>query len=180
MPSDIIETGRKVLDAKLAPCGRQGVGPILSPLMVTLKGRGTDGMSEQNAAAYYSVQADRYAVLLEHVPAKILEAACIAHERVSDWFPTAHELLKHCEPEMEKLGWQRRWLDKIPVAGKNPPKVVHDFEPEPEEVRLRTAIERGHKYRNGFMGENLWRSAIRAEIRLAEIEGRQPADWAKL
>lgn len=55
-----------------------------------------------------------------------------------------------------------------------------EFQPEPEEVRLRASINRFHDCGVGsFLRPMLQRSAIAAEKRLAEIEGRAVADWTR-
>ncbi len=54
------------------------------------------------------------------------------------------------------------------------------FTPEPEEVRLRASIKRFHDCGVGsFLRPMLQRSAIAAEKRLADIEGREPGDWTR-
>ena len=54
------------------------------------------------------------------------------------------------------------------------------FQPEPEQDRLRASIMRFHACGAGsFLRPMLQRSAIAAEKRLAELEGRAPADWTR-
>lgn len=186
MLPEVIEKGRKVIEARLAPCGADNVGQILAPLMITLRHPGTDGMPEEHAAAYYSVQRERYAELLKHVPTPILKRACIAHERLSNFFPTAHELLIHAEPEIANLRQQLRWLDRIPVTGQAKSK-EETVQREPAHVRLLTTLKWQEK-----PGSNLYSvdkaSKTRRELaKLAEDErvkaveeGRPVEEWATL
>lgn len=55
-----------------------------------------------------------------------------------------------------------------------------EFTPEPEEVRLRASIKRFRDSGVGsFLRPMLQRSAVAAEKRLAEIEGREPEAWTR-
>lgn len=184
MLPETIDQGRKVIEARLIPCGAAAVGEIVAPLMITLRHPGTDGLSEEHAAAYYSVQRDRYAELLKHVPREILKRACIAHERVSNFFPTAHELLKHADRELETLNWQRRWLDRIAVSGQGKP-AAQDFVREPAHVRLLTTLKwqelQGSRLYNPDKAAKTRRelAKLAEDERVAAVEdGRPVEDWA--
>lgn len=52
------------------------------------------------------------------------------------------------------------------------------YQPEPEDHRLRTIVAAWERHADSFLGPSLLPGAIRAEVRLAELEGRTPRDFA--
>lgn len=135
----------------------------------------SQGANATNAAFW----TDNVCDVCEAYPEDLLQSACLELLKTRTWRPSPAEIVKTIEP---KHAERRRMLARakrlLPEAPK--PKDAPAFTPEPEEVRLRATVAR---YRDGgagsFLRSILQRSAIAAEKRLAEIEGRQPEDWAR-
>lgn len=112
-------------------------------------------------------------------PEDLLQGACLELLKTRTFRPSPAEIVKLIEP---KHAERRRMLARakrlLPDTAK--PADVATFQPEPEDVRLRGMVERFHRCPPGsFLRPILQRSAIEAEKRLAEIEGRQPSDWIR-
>jgi hypothetical protein len=183
---EMLTEGRGVIERKLMPCGAEAVGPILVPLMISLRRPGEDGMSPDQVAAYYAEQREVYIKHLKDVPRAILEDACFKHTRISNFFPTVHELLIHAEPEIAKLQWQRRWIDRMIEHQKQPHK-TEAFVEDPPHIKLLTGLKWQEK-----PGSPLYNHAKAAKSRrdldaLAKVErdastseGRECAEWASV
>src|SRR6185369_1744156 len=96
--------------------------------------------------------------------------------------PEAADLRKAVQGKLDERSKQlARCKAMLAKAGK--PEAPGEFQKEPEEYRLRHSIWRGWEFktgiRQGFMAEKAWFWALRDECRLAELEQREPADWAK-
>ncbi len=174
---ELLEQGRQAIAASLKPAGDQGVAEVMMPLMLTTIMPATEGMSDMTVQAFYAAKASEYQRHLRDVPLDILKAAADACVRESGFFPTVADFFKHSRLELEK---RKRQADRIRalIDSRNRPAPAQEFKPEPEEVRLRGAIWRGWRDRETFTGPASWKRASDAERRLAQLESREPAEWA--
>ncbi len=147
------------------------------PLLMTTTLPNTEGMSEETLQSFYNSKVPEYARHLRELPADILAMACDACAKASPFFPAVADLFKHARPIIEKRQRQRDRVARL-IAAKDAPTAAPVFVPEPEEVRLRAAIGRWRADAGSFLAAMLRRSAVAAEIRLAEIENRAPEEWA--
>lgn len=118
-----------------------------------------------------------YFTALNDIPPDLLERACLECIKSETFFPKAALVRAKIDAALKLRRNQlarANWL----VSNRGTLTPGEAFEPEPEEVRLRGAIARWEKHRDSFYGLQLRRSAMVAEVRLAEIEDRAPADWA--
>lgn len=133
----------------------------------------SQGANAVNAALW----SDNVCDVCEGYPEDLLQAACLEVLKTRSWRPSPAEMVKLIEPKHSErkrmLARAKRLLPDTPK-----PAGVATFQPEPEEVRLRATIRRFLDGKAGsFLRPILQRSAIEAEKRLAEIEGRQPGKW---
>jgi hypothetical protein len=172
-----LEDARTVIERQLQPAGDAGIRDALLPmLMAGLRMPNMEGMPDDVQQKFFAGQVSEYTRLLGHVPLDIFKAACDAHVLESDWFPTVAQLNKHAGPALEKRRRQRdRILRLIDIAKKK----AEPARTETEVERLNGDIERWRKRPGHFLADMLKRTAIRAEKRLAEIEGREVAEWAR-
>lgn len=135
----------------------------------------SQGASGVNAALW----TDNVCDVCEGFPEDLLQSACLELLKTRTFRPSPAEIVKVIEP---KHAERRRMLARarrlLPEAPK--PAVAATWTPEPEEDRLRATIRRFFDGKGGsFLRPMLQRSAIAAEKRLAEIEGRAPGDWIR-
>lgn len=135
----------------------------------------SQGANAVNAALW----SDNVCDVCEGYPEDLLQAACLEVLKTRSWRPSPAEIVKLIEPKhSERKRMLARANRLLPDTPK--PAGVAPFRPEPEQVRLQASIQRFHACGAGsFLRPMLQRSAIEAEKRLAEIEGRQPADWIR-
>ena len=135
----------------------------------------SQGANAVNAALW----ADNVCDVCDGYPEDLLQAACLEVLKTRTWRPSPAEIVKLIEP---KHAERRRMLARARRLLPESPKPAAEamFQPEPEEDRLRATIRRFHACGAGsFLRPVLQRSAIEAEKRLAEIEGRQPGGWIR-
>lgn len=135
----------------------------------------SQGANAVNAALW----ADNVCDVCDGYPEDLLQAACLEVLKTRTWRPSPAEIVKLIEP---KHAERRRMLARARRLLPESPKPAAEamFRPEPEEDRLRATIRRFLDGKAGsFLRPMLQRSAIEAEKRLAEIEGRQPGDWIR-
>lgn len=171
---ELLEQARAVIAERLKPADAEGIAKVMRPLMLTTKVAATEGMSDDKAFAFFQAKAFETTRLLTKagVPLDLLQEAADRCAVSSKFFPEVAELMEHIRPELERRQRQRDRIDRV-IATKDAPKPVEVFVPEPELDRLKGNIAR-------------WRStgrfearAIESERRLAEIEQREIADWAR-
>lgn len=185
---ELIEEGRKAIARLLEPAGMKLAAQALYPLLVTQILPNVEGMSDENVENFANTKIPEYARLLEKYPADLLRAACDAHaESGSKYFPAVYELTSHAKPALEK---RQRQADRLailldlankPAESWRPSKAPkqEEFKPPPAEERLRADVERWRNNPDGFLSDMRKRMAVRAEKRLAEIEGREVEEWAR-
>lgn len=118
-----------------------------------------------------------YQTALADLPPDLLEAAALECIKTEKFFPSVATIREKIEAEFKKRSnmlHRALWLQ----ANRTQAPARQAFVPEPEDVRLRATIARWRKHADSFMGHKLRLSAMGAEMRLAEIEGRAPEDWA--
>lgn len=135
----------------------------------------SQGASGVNAAIW----SDNVCDVCEGYPEDLLQSACLELLKTRTWRPSPAEIVKAIEGKhAERVRMLARAKRLLPESPK--PAAVETFQPEPEEDRLRATIRRFVDGKAGsFLRPMLQRSAIEAEKRLAEIEGRTVADWAR-
>lgn len=135
----------------------------------------SQGANAVNAALW----TDNVVDVCEGYPEDLLQGACLELLKTRTFRPSPAEIVKLIEPKhSERKRMLARARRLLPDTAK--PAGAETFQPEPEDVRLRGMIDRFHRCRPGsFLRPILQRSAIAAEKRLAEIEGRQPSDWIR-
>lgn len=177
------------MDRMLTPAGDAGVREAMLPLMLSTQMRLPPHLAElsddeRNRAekAFYSQQSAEYCRLLGHIPLDILKAAADASVLESPFFPFPADLMKHAGPEFDRRKRESERIDRmIAIGGRTQQAKAQTFQPEPEEHRLRAAIWRGWDARingKGFLTARLWWSGQEAERRLAQLEQREPENWA--
>ncbi len=113
----------------------------------------------------------------ERYPEDLLQTACLELLRSCTFRPSPAEIVKAIDDRFEE---RKRMLDRAKqLLPENAPKPGQAFVAEPEAVRLRVIIDRAlaAQASGSFLAAVLMPPARRAEVRLAEIEGRAPADW---
>lgn len=159
------------LERGLTPTRPQFLKWICDKLSV-LPSQGANGT---NAALW----TDNVCDVCEGYPEDLLQSACLELLKTRTWRPSPAEIVKAIEGKhSERMRMLARAKRLLPEAPK--PAALETFQPEPEEDRLRATIRRFVDGKAGsFLRPMLQRSAIDAEKRLAEIEGRTVADWAR-
>lgn len=137
-------------------------------------------LPSQNAngvnAAFWT---DNVCDVCDAYPEDLLQSACLELLKTRTFRPSPAEIVKTIEAKhSERLRMLARAKRLLPETAK--PADAAAFTPEPEEDRLRATIRRFLDGKAGsFLRPLLQRSAITAEKRLAEIEGRAVADWTR-
>lgn len=124
----------------------------------------------------WKARTEEYVRLLGHVPPDIWWRCADQAILASKFFPTIAELNKLMTPELERRGtaiWRlQTLLHKAQAEAEKP------FVPDPQPVKLKAIVDSWLRLRNdSAVKAVLARSAINAEIELARIEGRPPAEW---
>lgn len=190
---ELIEQGRQALEHMLKPCGVEGVGKALMPLLLTQempKTEGlTDGMNEEEAQitlrGFYASHQAEYARHLKHLPLDILRKACDAHVTTgSKFFPSVFELASKANPEHER---RKVELERLYALQKNAnaPKIERKpFEKPPEHERLLVSLK--HYETPGSMlysvakakaARKRLQQLVDAELERANDQCRVPAAW---
>lgn len=182
-----LQEWQRILETMMTPVGEKAMPEMLLPLLLSkqmptmpagmIADDATDDERKEREQLYYSSRVSELVRLLAHYPKDILAKAIDDNARASVFFPMPADINKHAEPLLEKRQRMRGRIQLLLMSNGRPQ--AKTFEAEPEEVRLRGAIWIGWKYRGTFTSSITWPSACRAEIRLAEIENREPAEWAK-
>ena len=177
--ADLLDQAKQFIAHRLKPAEESEIRSAILPLALSLKVE-NKLISEENEAEFYRQMIAELVRHLKGTPLDIVRAACDAHVRVSEFFPTVAALLKHVTPELEKRQGQEFRIKRLCDAQAAPKKKPEPapFVAESEEVRLRADIERWRNYPGGFMADALKRRAIASEQRLAELESREPEEWA--
>jgi hypothetical protein len=120
--------------------------------------------------------ADNVIDVCEHYPEDLLQSATLELLKTRTFRPSPAEIVAVIEP---RYGERQRMLDRAKSLVAPIEQAAKPFEPEPLEVRLRAAIDRWERNKDHpMMADRLRKTAIESEIRLAEIEKREPRDWA--
>lgn len=132
----------------------------------------TQTASGLNAAIW----ADNVIDVAREYPEDLLQAACLHLLKTSTFRPSPAEIVSIIDGKFHE---RRRMLERakslLAPKGEGP----KPFEAEPEAVRLRTIIDRAQAHKGSFVSAVLMPAARRAERRLAELENRPVAAWAR-
>ena len=176
---ELLDEASRTISALLMPAGEAGVRRVITAMMFAgLRMPVTDGMDESTMQAFLAEQGATFQRHLKDIPYDILDKAADACVRDSPIFPAVADFFRHAKPELEKRRQQCERINRL-RALKDSPKQEEAFVPEPEDVRLRGIVARYLKHRESFLGPGLAKNAIASERRLAEIEKREPAEWAR-
>lgn len=169
-PLDELNAAVAHLEARLIPIRLEDFRTCMQALLNNLAVKDDEGETwEERLGIYFTT--------LNDVPMDLLEEATLRCIKSETWFPKVAVIRAKIEAEFKlrrNMLARARWL----VANRTKPAALPVFVPPPEDVRLREAIERWHRFKDAFFAPALRKTAIEAEIRLADIEGRAPADWA--
>lgn len=133
----------------------------------------TQTASATNAALW----SDNVIDVCAEYPEDLLQSACLELLKTRTFRPSPAEIVKAIEA---KHGERKRMLARARKLLPEAPKAAAPAEQEPDDVRLRAAVRRYLDLPAGsFLKPILQRSAVAAEKRLAEIENRNVADWAR-
>jgi hypothetical protein len=158
------------LEARMIPSTDEEYATCMDAMGNMLPARPEDGMT-------WDKRLELYRTALADVPPDLLEQAAMACIKSEKFFPRVADIREKIAAELKtraNMLHRALWLQ----TNRSKAPDLQPFVPEPEDVRLRAAIERWHKHRDSFLGRTLRLSAIAAEVRLAELEDRAPADWA--
>lgn len=174
MPSVIppraeIRSALASLRVHMQPVGPQQIRDCLGRLAVTTRHQSASDAEWRGRAA-------EYARLLGHYPADIWADACDEHARESTWFPTIHELN---ERMLARLGRRKRAIERLERMLEHETSRSEGREDRGTRLRAIVRVYQENMGSRSTVVAMLRRSAVRAEIELAEMEGREPAEWAR-
>lgn len=186
LPADLpsardLRDGLRTLEGQLLPVDRKHASFCLAKL--------ASGFNERLTREEAAIRLEVWLEACGDIPADLWSTATVdllRSWRRDDHFgrvPEAADLRKAVQDKLDLRSRQiARCKAMLAKAGDGPK--TDDYQREPEEQRLRATIWRGWEFRvgirQGFLADKSWSWAQRDERRLAEIENREPADWARI